>query len=566
MASSVPAASGIAGRPESRLRMLGPDFPFAYDEHLASPHGLGRLPPACHGEEVAIVGAGIAGMVCAYELMKLGLRPVVYEADQIGGRLRSAAFEGFPDVVAELGAMRFPPSSAAFFHYVDLLGLQTRPFPNPLTPAASSTVVDLKGTSHYARTLDDLPQHFREVARAWSGVLERAGAQAGMQEAIRAGDARRIKQLWNPLVHELDDASFYGFLAASPEFARFSFRETFGQVGFGTGGWDTDFPNSMLEILRVVHNDLDEDHQAIVGGCQQVPLGLWTRAPAAEELAHWPPGTTLASLHDGGAPRPTVRRLDRTAPANVTVADASGHIRTFRAAVVTPQSWILLGRVRCDETLFPADVWTAMERTHYMESSKTVAIVDRPFWLEPDPRTGRDPMSMTLTDRLPRSTYLVDDGRGRPAVVYLSYTWTDDALKWLPFTAAERLELQLQSLRSIYPDVDLRGHMVGDPITVSWESEPWFMGAFKANLPGHYRYQRRLFCHFVQHELPEEQRGVFLAGDDVSWTAGWAEGAIQTALNAVWGVLHHLGGQSHPDNPGPGDRFAELAPVALAED
>ena len=28
-------------------------------------------------------------------------------------------------------------------------------------------------------------------------------------------------------------------------------REVFGQVGFGTGGWDSDFPNSMLEILRV---------------------------------------------------------------------------------------------------------------------------------------------------------------------------------------------------------------------------------------------------------------------------------------------------------------------------
>ena len=25
----------------------------------------------------------------------------------------------------------------------------------------------------------------------------------------------------------------------------------------------------------------------------------------------------------------------------------------------------------------------------------------------------------------------------------------------------------------------------------------------------------------------------FLAGDDVSWTAGWAEGAVTTALNAV---------------------------------
>ena len=81
------------------------------------------------------MGAGMSGMVAAYELMKLGLRPVVYEASHMGGRLRSQQFEGAPTgVIAELGGMRFPVSSTTFYHYVDLLGLETEPFPNPLTP------------------------------------------------------------------------------------------------------------------------------------------------------------------------------------------------------------------------------------------------------------------------------------------------------------------------------------------------------------------------------------------------------------------------------------------------
>ena len=91
------------------------------------------------------------------------------------------------------------------------------------------------------------------------------------------------------------------------------------------------------------------------------------------------------------------------------------------------------------------------------------------------------------------------------------------------------------------------------------------MGAFKANLPGHYHYQRRLYSHFMQDDLPPEQRGLFLAGDDISWTAGWAEGAVTTALNAVWGVVRQLGGQSAPDNPGPGDRWDELQPLQLPD-
>jgi tryptophan 2-monooxygenase len=74
-----------------------------------------------------------------------------------------------------------------------------------------------------------------------------------------------------------------------------------------------------------------------------------------------------------------------------------------------------------------------------------------------------------------------------------------------------------------------------------------------------------MYCHFMQHDLPPEQRGIFLAGDDIGWIPGWVEGAVQTSLNAVWGIVHHLGGQSAAGNPGPGDRFAELAPLKLPD-
>lgn len=139
------------------LTMFGPDFPFAYDDYATHPSGLGSLPEHELGSEVAVIGAGLSGMVAAYELLKLGLKPVVYEADQIGGRMRSVAFDGHPGVVAEMGAMRFPPSSTTLFHYLDEVGLQTTPFPNPLSESTPSTVVDLKGKSYYATQLSELP-------------------------------------------------------------------------------------------------------------------------------------------------------------------------------------------------------------------------------------------------------------------------------------------------------------------------------------------------------------------------------------------------------------------------
>lgn len=546
------------------VTIFGPDFPFAFDDWIAHPAGLGTLPAERFGEEVAIVGAGMAGMVAAYELMKLGLKPVIYEASKMGGRLRSQVFEGTQATVAELGGMRFPVSGTAFYHYVNQLGLQTRPFPNPLTPASGSTVIDLEGETHYAQSLADLPAVFREVADAWALALEDDARFSSMQDAIRTRDVPTLKRLWNTLVPLWDDRTFYDFIASSQAFSRLSFRhrEIFGQVGFGTGGWDSDFPNSMLEILRVVLTNCDDEQRLIVGGADQVPHGLWRHAPS--HLAHWSPGTTLASLH-AGATRAGVAGIKRATDGRFAVTDCWGDTRHYNAVLTTCQSWLLTTQIAVEESLFSQKMWMALDRTRYMQSSKTFVMVDRPFWKDKDPETGRDVMSMTLTDRLTRGTYLFDNGPDQPAVICLSYAWMGDALKMLPQSPEKRVKLALQALKKIYPKVDIASHIIGDPICVSWEADPYFLGAFKGALPGHYRYNQRMYAHFMQDQMPAQQRGLFIAGDDVSWTPAWVEGAVQTSLNAVWGILHHLGGHTHASNPGPGDVFGTLGPMELPD-
>ncbi len=559
--SSVPAHDYAPAEPP--LTMFGPDFPFAYDDYVRSPYGIGSVPESAHGTRVAVIGGGISGMLAARELLRMGLRPVVYESDQIGGRMRSVPFEDHPGIVAEMGSMRFPPSSTTLFHYIDALGLQTEPFPNPLAEATPSTVVDLKGVTHYAHTLADLPDVFTEVSVAWQRTLEELAELVPLQDAIRHRDVAALKEVWNDLVVRLDDETFYGFLCRSEAFASFRLREIFGQVGFGTGGWDTDYPNSILEILRVVSTAADDHHRGIVGGSQQLPSRLWSTP--VEDAAHWPAGTSVRSLHEGERPRSGVVEIRRTHPDSYTITDEDGRIDTYPVVINTAQAWMLLNTIRSDERLLPIDHWTAIERTHYMGSSKVFVLVDRPFWKDLDPVTGRETMSMTLTDRMSRGTYLLDQGEGRPGLICLSYTWADDSLKLLPLDPAARMDIMLDSLAQIYPGVDIRSHVIASPVTLTWEAERSFMGAFKANLPGHYRYQERLYTHFMQDRMPAEHRGFFLAGDDVSWTAGWAEGAVTTALNAVWGVMHHLGGATHPDNPGPGDVFDDLAPIVLPD-
>jgi len=550
-------------KPHPRISVFGPDFPFGYDDWLAHPSGLGHLAQHCHGQTVAIIGAGMSGLVAGYELMKLGLKPLIFESGRMGGRLRSQSFINAHEIVAELGGMRFPESATTFNHYVELLNLQTRPFPNPLTQAAGTTVIDLAGEPILARSTKDLPLVFQEVAIAWQTSLDTDAKFTEIQTAIRQRDVVTLKSFWDKLVREWDDRTFYDFLATSAAFRKLSFRhrEIFGQVGFGTGGWDSDFRNTMLEILRVVLTECDDNQHYIVGGAEQVPRGLWEATP---DCQHWPKDTSLRSLN-GGATRPGVKKIQRLSVDTLQVTDQFDNRYEVPVVLATCQSWLLTTSIETDETLFSQEHWMALDRTSYMQSSKTFVMVDKPFWKELDPETGDPCMSMTLTDRLTRGTYLFDNGDDKPGVICLSYTWMADALKMLPLPAEERARLALDALAKIYPNVDIRSHIIGQPITISWEADPDFLGAFKGALPGHYRYNRRMFTHFMQEDFTSEQRGIFIAGDDVSWTPGWAEGAVQTALNSVWGIVHHLGGQTDDSNPGPGDEFDRIAPVDLGD-
>ena len=541
------------------VTLFGPDFPFAYDEWIKHPAGLGVLPEAAHGAKIGIIGAGAAGVIAGYELMKLGAHPVLFEAGQFGGRLRSQAFEGAKGVIAELGGMRFPVSSTGFYHYVDLLGIKSAPFPNPLTSAAGSTVIDLLGQTHYAETLNDLPPLFREVANAYDAALEDGANFSALKQAIRDRDTKRIKEIWNPLVSTWDERTFYDFIASSDAFRKLLFhhREVFGQIGFGTGGWDSDFPNSMLEILRVNVTECDDHQRYMIGGVEQVPRELWRHAP--DRLTHWPKGTSLSALNNG-ATRAGAMRIRGLTNGTFEVTDQWKRVEVFNAVLVTCQSHLLSTQIDTKEQLFSQELWMALDRTRYMQSAKTFVMVDNAFWKDKDPDTGRDRRSVTLTDRMTRGTYLFDNGPDKPSVICLSYSWMTDALKVLPLSAEHRVDLALSALAKIYPSVDIRSHILGDPITVSWEADPNFLGAFKGALPGHYRYNHRMFGHFMQDNLPAHERGIFMAGDGVSWTPAWVEGAVQTSLNAVAGIVRHLGGTFPRENPSPVDVYPELGP------
>jgi monoamine oxidase len=94
---------------------------------------------------VLVVGGGVSGLYCAWELVERGYKNIaVMEMSNLwGGRIETVMMEGF---VAEYGPMRFEPKvQPRFKTLVDALGLTLVPFVGPRAPVIEYPKYALEG-------------------------------------------------------------------------------------------------------------------------------------------------------------------------------------------------------------------------------------------------------------------------------------------------------------------------------------------------------------------------------------------------------------------------------------
>src|SRR5687768_6146605 len=87
------------------------------------------LPAAAAPRKVVVVGAGMAGLVAAYELKRAGHEPIILEArHRLGGRVYTMREPFAPGLHAEAGAMRVPSAHKLTMAYIEKFGLELLPF------------------------------------------------------------------------------------------------------------------------------------------------------------------------------------------------------------------------------------------------------------------------------------------------------------------------------------------------------------------------------------------------------------------------------------------------------
>src|SRR5215208_2080809 len=302
--------------------------------------------------DVAVVGAGLAGLTAARDVQAQGLSAVVLEArDRVGGRtLNEEIGDG---KVVEVGGQWIGPTQERIAALARDLGVETFP-----TYTAGEDIIEFDG--RLRRYRGRIP---RLSARAIADVgqaqlkLERLAKKVPLEAPWTAPNARALdsQTLWSWMRRNvytrggrmMIELSVQAVWAAEP--ADISLLHTLFSIN-SAGGFDP---------LIETENGAQQDR--FVGGSQLVAIRL------AEEI-----GDDVVRL---GEP---VRRIVHDHDGVTLHADA-GTVSARRAIVAIPPT--LAGRIVYDPPL-PGHRDQLTQRMPQGTVIKTMAIYDRPFWRE----------------------------------------------------------------------------------------------------------------------------------------------------------------------------------------
>ncbi|OGR12859.1 MAG: hypothetical protein A2277_17500 [Desulfobacterales bacterium RIFOXYA12_FULL_46_15] len=511
-----------------------PDNPFDYGSLIGHPEGIGKIPEEKTGAKIAVIGAGCAGLCAAYELMKIGLHPVIYESDQnpdgsprIGGRAYTYRFPGDPKALAELGAMRIPPVHETVCRYMDIFHLDySKPFPDPLLVP---TTLYFKGKKYYIPVGGSLPEPVQKANQAWKKLI------GPLLEKMTSASHRRKAwaRQWQDYIEQFKDKSFYQILDEHG----MSKKEIdfFGSLGIGTGGFNSLFPISFLEIFRLAALRWETDQRLVKGGVGQIPENFWTTLRQCRYF-----GNTNVKTLNNGQPLSAVTRIQTpdTPEKKIEITDIKGHKLSYDAVIITCSHRAIETGIKISRNTFSDEVRAAIQNIHMTRSGKIFVRTREAFWKHQPPEKT---LNCTITDEAIRATYLFDFDDTDSGVICLSYTWEDSATKLCGLSEQELLHRSLDILKTIYGR-DLISDQAAEVKTIFWEQERGYHGAFKLNYPGRHEDQTALFLQ-ARPESFKTHNSVFLGGESTSWAGGWIEGALQSGLDAAMAVIRKLGGE-----------------------
>jgi len=463
--------------------------------------------PRVRGRKVVVLGAGIAGLVSAYELKRAGWDVTVIEArERIGGRVWTVrrgdriVQTGRPDQVCDFagddlyfnaGAARIPTAHHTILGYARSLGVPIEVMVN----ANRASRWDIGGrTFTNGQMQNDLRGRLTEL-------LAKAVDRGALDQEIPAGEKTMLRQF----------LAFYGDLNRDGAYTP-SGRSGYAEL---PGGYEQNGRvRPALELgqiltgravgLPLVFEEFFDQQSPMfqpVGGMDRIAHALYQRVRGDVVL---------------GSPVTAIRRRGE----GVRILHGNGRATDADYCVCTlPLN--LLARVEND---FSPAKKAAIADVPYLPSVK-VAFETPRFWEDEGIYGG-----LGWTDQpnenliYPSGDWFADAG-----VLVAAYVagWTDQEhpQRFTAMSHEERARVCREVVERLHPG---KARLLQRPVTVAWGLTPWSEGVGPVHPDWFANPRGERYRELLRPEGP-----IFFAGEHLSYVVFWQEGAALSAHEAM---------------------------------
>lgn len=461
------------------------------------------------GKRITILGAGIAGLVAAYELERLGHEVEIIEGSpRIGGRVWTHRFGNSPDApYAELGAMRIPSDHKMTLHYVHEMGLSHKLCKFMTVFEESNALMNINGQ---VLKMKDAPR-----------VLQQT--EGGILSDTRYSEKTRLFAAWLKTIINT----------------------------IAPGNLRSDFERDLHSHLMDELERLDLDPYFSEDG-ETIDLNSFLtqnpsfRAKCSLGLDIFLGDIMTETSHDllqlqGGMDQ-LIQRLAASIKADIKcncevvgIAVQKDHVE------ITSQENGQLQTSHCDYVLctipfsvlrklelsgFDDDKLDSIHNTVYCPGTKVAFHTRESFWSKDGILGGA-----SFSGEGVRQTYYpsVKFNPEHGSVMLASYTIGDDAERMGMMSESERFDYVQNIVGKIHPELNAPGAIV-DFASIAWGNYKWSAGGCTI----HWDDSE---SNYLKAQRP--QNTLFFAGEHCSRFPAWLQGSIESALEAVYDIVKH---------------------------
>ncbi|HVM23385.1 MAG TPA: FAD-dependent oxidoreductase [Sphingomicrobium sp.] len=495
---------GGAGAAYLAMEALGLAMPTpAGAENFALPKDSGA------GRSVVILGAGIAGLVSAYELQRAGYRVTVLEArERVGGRVwtirggdrvvetgrsdQQALFD--PGLYFNAGAARIPSTHRLILGYARRFGVQLEPFIN----VNRSAGWDFGGkVEPERRMVNDMRGHLGEL-------LAKAIDRKALDGVISADEIAAVREFLGPYA-EVGPKGVYvpgGRSGYSVEGGGYNQAP----VPLPPLGMKALAPSPAVALPYLFEHiwDMQATMLQPVGGMDRIPLAIYERVKPLVRLR---------------SPIHAIRRSG----GRVRIEHGPGRLATEADYCLCTLPVPVLERLPND---FSPAKKAALKGVAYLPSVKVAFEAPR-FWEQDDFIYG----GLAWTDRANENVIYPSDGFGvAKGVLVGAYAagWTngDNPEKFAKMSHFEQFRVAAASIEALHPG---RSRLLAKPLSVGWGRIPYSEGVgamWEGPDGGDVRGAQ-------YQELLRPEGPIVFAGEHLSYQGTWQEGAAMSAHEAL---------------------------------